>query len=117
MFTHTCIYDGRNETSCLTNGGHSKADDGGMYGEIPVGFTCDAKPIEDFFDTHKNSTSALGMFGIQCASLAYKGTQIANINHGSLIDLDVSDDGLLAVSINMGSYDPTYVYIVDILEK
>lgn len=57
------------------------------------------------------------MFGIQCANLAYKGTRIAIINHGSLIDLDVSNDGLLAVSINMGSYDPTYVYIVDLSEK
>lgn len=94
-----------------------KSDGSGMYGEIPVGFTCDAKPIEEFFDTHEGSTSALGMFGIQCATLAYKGAQIVTIGHGSLIDLDVSDDGLLAVSINMGSYDPTYVYIVDLSEK
>lgn len=94
-----------------------KADGSGMYGEIPVGFTCDARPIEDFFDTHEGSTSVLGMFGIQCASLAYKGTQIATIGYGSLIDLDISDDGMLAVSINMGSYDPTYVYIVDLSEK
>lgn len=93
------------------------AANSGIYAEIPLGFTCDAKPIEDFFDTHEGSTSGLGMFGIQCANLAYKGTQIGTIGHGSLIDLDVSDDGLLAVSINMGSYDPTYVYIVDISEK
>lgn len=88
--------------------------DGGAYTEIPTGFTCDGKPLEEFSDTHNGSTGPLGMFGIQCGILAYNGMGIAIISNGSLIDLDVSDDGLLAVSINMGSYDPTYVYVVNI---
>lgn len=88
--------------------------DGGAYAEIPIGFTCDGKLLEEFSDTHNGSTGLLGMFGIQCGTLAYKGIEIATISYGSLIDLDVSDDGLLAVSINMGSYDPTYVYVVSI---
>jgi hypothetical protein len=87
--------------------------DGGAYAEIPSGFACDGKLLEELSDTHDGSTGPLGMFGIQCKTLTYNGIEIAAINHGSLIDLDVSDDGLLAVSINMGSYDPTYVYVVN----
>jgi hypothetical protein len=90
--------------------------DGGIYGEIPAGFTCDGRPIEEFFDTHNGTTSPFGMFGIQCSALVYQGIEIATINYGSLIDLDISDDGLLAVSVNMGSYDPTYVYVLNIRE-
>lgn len=89
----------------------------GLYADVPAGFTCDARPVEEFFDTHGGTTSPFGMFGRQCASLEYKGVQIATIRNGSLIDLDVSGDGLLAVTISMGSYDPTYVYVVDISRR
>lgn len=87
------------------------------YDPIPVGFTCDGKSLEEFIDTHMDTTAPLGMFGTGCDELAYHGKVIANIsrNHGgALIDLDLAPDGLLAVSINMGSYDPTYVYVVDV---
>lgn len=89
--------------------------DNDYYDELPVGFSCNGAPLEEFADTHGGSTSPLGMFGMTCGDLAYYGTTIATITHGGLIDLDVSDDGLLAVSINMGSYDPTYVYVISIL--
>lgn len=88
--------------------------DGGAYAKISNEFTCDGKPLEEFSDTHNGSTGPLGMFGIRCGTLAFNGIEIATIRYGSLIDLDVSDDGFLAVSMNMGSYDPTYVYVVDI---
>ena len=81
---------------------------------MPTGFSCDDEPLENFINTNENTTGPLGMFGIGCSILKYNDREIAKISNGSLIDLDLTDNGLLAVSINMGSYDPTYVYVVDL---
>lgn len=87
----------------------------GLKNELPAGFACNGTPLEELANTHNGTTGPLGMFGEGCDSLSYLGTEILATNH-SIIDLDLADDGLLAVSINMGSYDPTYVYVVDLAE-
>lgn len=91
-----------------------KHDGYSLYNELPTGFSCGDEPLENFINTHENTTGPLEMFGIACPTLKYKNLEIAKIHNGSLIDLDLTDDELLAVSINMGSYDPTYVYVVDL---
>lgn len=84
------------------------------YGDLPEGFSCDGTALEDIADTHDGSTGPLGMFGMSCGELTYHGVRIATLSYGGLIDLDLAPDGLLAISIQMGSYDPTYVYVVDV---
>ena len=88
--------------------------DDAIYNDFPTsGFACDGTLLETIWDTHNDSTSPMGMFGSGCGELTYNGHVIGTIDH-ALIELDMSSDGLLAVSINMGSYDPTYVYVLDI---
>ncbi len=85
------------------------------YVDLPAGFACNEIPLEEIYDEQTSTFGSLGMFGAhECERLAYNGALIAEINYGGLIDLDLTQDGLLAVSINMGAYDPTYVYVVDV---
>lgn len=90
-----------------------KIDDA-IYADFPAtGFACNGTPIADIWDTHSDTTSPMGMFGGGCGELTYNGRLIGTLDR-ALIDLDLAPNGLLAVGINMGSYDPTYVYVVDI---
>lgn len=82
--------------------------------DLPMGFTCDGKTLETLSIDTQGTTGPLGMFGIQCGVLRYNNVEIGTIQHGSLIDLDLSSNDILAVGINMGSYDPTYVYVIDV---
>ncbi|MFA6018000.1 MAG: hypothetical protein WCT28_04625 [Patescibacteria group bacterium] len=85
-----------------------------LNNDLPTGFTCDDKTLETLSSDTQGTTGPLGMFGIQCGVLRYNNVEIGTIQHGSLIDLDLSSNDVLAISINMGSYDPTYVYVVDV---
>ncbi|MFH1253177.1 MAG: hypothetical protein V1664_02490 [Candidatus Uhrbacteria bacterium] len=72
--------------------------------------------LDKMIQPPEQNTSPLGMFGTECLQLAYKNQPIVDILPGGLIDLDLTTDGLLAIGISMGSYDPTYVYVTDISE-
>lgn len=79
-------------------------------------FSCDGEALENTPMPLESNASRLGMFGRQCHLLTYKNQTVVEINTGALIDLDLTSNGLLAISINMGAYDPTYVYVTDISE-
>lgn len=70
---------------------------------LPEGFTCNGESIKRIPD-----------WGLDCQSFAYRGSPVAEWDRGMLVDLDLTPQGLLAISISMGGYDPTYVYVVDI---
>lgn len=82
--------------------------------KVPTDFTCEKR------DTEQDEVDILTIehpFGINCARIFYKDSEIASIDKGNIVNLELSSDGLLAIAINMGSYDPDYVYIVDINNK
>ena len=84
--------------------------------DFPAEFTCEKRitDIEQVTILTGDLLQQNGPFGIDCAVLFYKDFEIATIGKGNLVGLELTQDGLLAVVINMGSYDPDYVYIVDI---
>lgn len=84
--------------------------------DFPAEFTCEKRitDVEQVTILTDDLFQQNGPFGIDCAVLFYKDFEIATIGKGNLVGLELTRDGLLAVVINMGSYDPDYVYIVDI---
>lgn len=86
--------------------------------DFPAEFTCEKRitDLEQVTILTDDLFQQNGPFGIDCAVLSYKDFPVASIEKGNLVGLDLTQDGLLAVVINMGSYDPDYVYIVDIAD-
>lgn len=84
----------------------------------PEGFTCTERmdPTQGEHDFPQLAVlfSDETVFGINCGTLYYQGQKLALIDKGNIVNLTLSDDGLLAVTLNMGSYDPDYVYVVDV---
>ncbi len=79
-----------------------------------------AEFTEEGFHCNRDETDLtdqpVDFFGLSCDRLFYKDQLIAVIDKRNLVDLDLTTDGLLAITLNMGSYDPDYVYVVDVSE-